>query len=107
LRQLVAGRGNRHYSSELKARVMAYAERRYSEGASAKQVSDELGVNGTHSPMPLYGDFGAAGVTHDSDLRRRATFFGQLVRERDDLAVECRLDGGIQVDSRVQASEFG
>jgi transposase-like protein len=45
LRQLVAGRGNRHYSSELKARVMAYAERRYSEGASAKQVSDELGVN--------------------------------------------------------------
>jgi hypothetical protein len=31
----------------------------------------------------------------------------RFVRERDDLAVECRLDGGMQVDSRVQASEFG
>jgi transposase-like protein len=45
LRQLVAGRGGRHYSPELKARVIAYAERRYTEGVSAKQVSDELGVN--------------------------------------------------------------
>lgn len=41
----MAGRGSRHYSPELKARVIAYAERRYTEGASAKHVSDELGVN--------------------------------------------------------------
>ena len=45
LKRLVAGRGSRHYSPELKARVIAYAERRYNEGASAKNVSDELGVN--------------------------------------------------------------
>jgi transposase-like protein len=45
LKRLVAGRGGRHYSPELKARVIAYAERRYGEGASAKHVSDELGVN--------------------------------------------------------------
>lgn len=46
LRQLVAGREGRHYASELKAKLIAYAERRYSEGASCKQVGDELGVNG-------------------------------------------------------------
>ena len=41
----MAGRGSRHYSPDLKARVIAYAERRYTEGASAKHVSDERGVN--------------------------------------------------------------
>ncbi len=45
LKRLVAGRGSRQYAPELKARVIAYAERRYNEGASAKNVSDELGVN--------------------------------------------------------------
>ena len=45
LRQLVAARGSRHYSAELKAKVLAYAERRYREGASVSQVAKEVGVN--------------------------------------------------------------
>lgn len=48
----------------------------------------EIAFDCTHSPRPLYEDFAAAGATHESDLRRRVTFFGQLMREQDDLAVE-------------------